>query len=63
MIVTQGHTQKKWWIVSQDGVSSFSYGSTDVGEQTETGLNTKELFTTEQLWLDRLTELGLDHPE
>lgn len=59
----EGHTEKIWFIFSNSDETIYRYSSSCSGCVTESGMYAKETFTVKQDWLDRLTELGLEHPE
>jgi len=55
---------KEYFIVSNEDGSIVHYGFLDESSShLSSALNNLEIFTDKQLWLNRLTELNINHME
>ena len=53
---------KKYWIAHNDS-DVVHYGELDIGNVVSTGQSNLESFDTEQSWIDRLDNFGIDPNE
>jgi len=59
MIEIKNHTVDTWWIIKKYDNSVIHYGMTPVGMVTQSGLDEKEEFTDESIWLNTLLRYGI----